>query len=332
MKTILAIICSLFLFCVTGYAAESFDSGWEEDIEGGGTGTFSPSGTTLSFSGTSFSGSDNYFWGGYFKTSGTAFGAAATFNVSSSSSSDSSHYSMCGIRKYVAYTTTGTRILAEIYLAESDGVKTVRYRVREREADSTTTVEQAAYGYIGAVNSDAWTTGEDITLSLAMRDNIIYFGCSQYSDEVVKIDLDDIVSEEIESTPYLMVDAEQGASIQGTISDFTLSSKIFYIPHVTSNATWTDYIQADNNSDTDASFTLTLYDASGTQVYSATDDVEANSETVIQPKSVSSEARLGVITCTNHLVFFRYSYENDNGGVAEFKLTNEAYGSAGFWV
>ena len=326
MKKVLIVFCILLWSCISVQAAENFDTGWTSNTEGDSA-TLDPNGTSLSVMASSTSG--NWTWADYSKDSANGFGAKATFNVSSISIGDGGGVSF-GLRKYVAYTTSGTRILAEILLEDWDwSSKSLTYRVREREANTSTTIQTLAQGTVGAW-SGMWSTGEDITLSIEMKDNTIYFSFSKFSQEVLKVELDNLASE-IASVPYIFAYTEEDSSISGTVKDYNIAAQTVYVPHVTKNPTWTDYIQADNNSSIDASFNLTLYDASGTQVYSGTHDVSANSEAVILPKTLSAAARLGVITCTNHLVFFRYSYENDNGGVAEFKLTDDVFGSTGFY-
>ena len=57
-----------------------------------------------------------------------------------------------------------------------------------------------------------------------------------------------------------------------------------YIPHITGgDATWTDYLQVNNNTPSAASFTLTLYN-NGTQIYSQVLSVGGLSRSQIELK------------------------------------------------
>jgi len=106
-----------------------------------------------------------------------------------------------------------------------------------------------------------------------------------------------------------------------------------YIPHITGGASdWNEYIQADNLSDTEAWFTLTLYGTSGEVLYSANHSVGAYNKTVIEPKDIDDDAMSGKITYSESKLNFRTTQENNlGGGVAEFRLTDELSSSLGFY-
>ena len=100
-----------------------------------------------------------------------------------------------------------------------------------------------------------------------------------------------------------------------------------YIPHITyGSPDWDDYLQANNNTPAEVSFTLTLY-GGGEQVYSEVHTVPAYGHLLIELKSLSRHAELGMIEYDESRLNFRVSYENEGGGVAEFK-TVDSLGTA----
>ncbi len=105
-----------------------------------------------------------------------------------------------------------------------------------------------------------------------------------------------------------------------------------YIPHITGGtANWTDILQVDNIGLTSQTFTLTLYADSET-VYQQALSVSGFSERVIYPKNLAPTAEAGLITYSSSMLNFRLSYENtDGGGVAEFRLTEDAYPILGLY-
>ncbi len=100
-----------------------------------------------------------------------------------------------------------------------------------------------------------------------------------------------------------------------------------YIPHITyGSPDWDDYLQANNNTPAEVGFTLTLY-GKGAQVYSGEHTVPAYGHLLIELKSLSRQAELGMVEYDESRLNFRVSYENEGGGVAEFKSV-DALGTA----
>jgi hypothetical protein len=92
-----------------------------------------------------------------------------------------------------------------------------------------------------------------------------------------------------------------------------------YIPHITGgDATWTDYLQVNNNTPSAASYTLALYN-NGNQIYSQVLSVGGLSRSQIELKALNPNAETGIITYTEPGLVFRVSYKSMGGGVAEFK-------------
>ena len=104
-----------------------------------------------------------------------------------------------------------------------------------------------------------------------------------------------------------------------------------FIPHVTyGSPDWDDYFQANNNTPSDASFTLTLY-GGGAQVYSGVHTVPALDHLLIDLKSLSPDAETGMVEYQEPGLNFRVSYENDGGGVAEFKTIDRLESGIGLY-
>jgi hypothetical protein len=92
-----------------------------------------------------------------------------------------------------------------------------------------------------------------------------------------------------------------------------------YIPHITGgDATWTDYLQVNNNTPSAASYTLALYN-NGNQIDSQVLSVGGLSRSQIELKALNPNAETGIITYTEPGLVFRVSYKSMGGGVAEFK-------------
>ncbi|MHB9096651.1 MAG: hypothetical protein ACYC5X_02395 [Syntrophales bacterium] len=105
-----------------------------------------------------------------------------------------------------------------------------------------------------------------------------------------------------------------------------------YIPHITTGANeWTDYLQANNNASSTATFTLTLYGSTGAQVYSQSHSVGGRSRSQIELKALNSSAATGKITYTETGLVFRVSYASLSGGVAEFKTIDTLGSNIGFY-
>ncbi len=97
------------------------------------------------------------------------------------------------------------------------------------------------------------------------------------------------------------------------------------IPHLTGGAAnWNDYLSIDNTGLLPATITITLYDSTGTQVYSGQQTVAKLGEKVLKLKQLNANAQTGEISYTSETLIFRLSYENVyGGGVAEFLLTED---------
>ncbi len=104
-----------------------------------------------------------------------------------------------------------------------------------------------------------------------------------------------------------------------------------YLPHLTSGSgLWDDYLQANNNTSTEASFTVTLY-SNGAEVYSGVHAVAGLSVSLIELKQLAPAAETGKITYDEPGLNFRLSYENTGGGVAEFKTIDTLNSAVGLY-
>lgn len=106
-----------------------------------------------------------------------------------------------------------------------------------------------------------------------------------------------------------------------------------YIPHVTGNGGfWKTILQVDNNGATEASFTITLYDA-GRQVDESEFSVAGLGRSVIYLRDLAAvENGSGQVTSTSALLDFRLNYESiPSGGLAEFLLNDGKYENLGFY-
>ena len=105
-----------------------------------------------------------------------------------------------------------------------------------------------------------------------------------------------------------------------------------HMPHLTGdNAAWDDILQIDNDSTDDASFEITLYDGSGNIIYQTTHNISALNESVLFLKDFVDSAQTGVITYDNEMLKFRLTYQNINGGVAEFRLDDTLSSNIGLY-
>ncbi len=95
-----------------------------------------------------------------------------------------------------------------------------------------------------------------------------------------------------------------------------------YMSHLTGGfADWEDFLQVDNTSLTNETFTLILYDAEGMEIYNNDFEVEAGDELVVDIKSLGGTATSGEVSYNSNLLNFRLSFYNSTGGgVAEFRL------------
>ena len=92
-----------------------------------------------------------------------------------------------------------------------------------------------------------------------------------------------------------------------------------YIPHITGGVQqWDDYLQVNNNTASEESYTITLYN-NGAEVYSQVHTVAALTRSEILLKNLNANAQIGIITYAEPGLNFRVSYEYMTGGVAEFK-------------
>ncbi len=313
MRKLLVLTAVLFLSCSTAFAV-SFETGWTPYVESG-TIAFDPAGEVLhATASTDTAGA--FGWGNYSQNFAGDYGTFGTFNVSSVSTS-SNEGAFMGLRQYMADTIMGNKILAELYLQFWDGQYSVRYRVRER-TQAGVTVNTISRGFLGD-SSGTWSTSENIRLAMALRGNHLYFWSNVSQFAYVKVELFDLVTER-DDAAEIFISTEGNSSIAGTVSSFDIWTVRSYIPHITSSAKWTDYLRVDNNSGTDATYMLTLYDSAGQQLYSDVQSVSALSGAVVQPKQLAAGASSGVIMSTNKDLFFRYSYVHTSGGVAEFSL------------
>ncbi|MFH1155604.1 MAG: hypothetical protein V1793_17500 [Pseudomonadota bacterium] len=119
------------------------------------------------------------------------------------------------------------------------------------------------------------------------------------------------------------------AILMGLVGSLIFCSSVFafqaYIPYLTGGyPEWEDYLQADNNSPTPASFTLILYNSSGMVAYNNTYTIPGKSRSLLNiKKGLSTSATTGIITYTSESLGFRLSYEYQAGGIAEFYLGGE---------
>lgn len=105
----------------------------------------------------------------------------------------------------------------------------------------------------------------------------------------------------------------------------------YYIPHITTGFTdWTDILQAANNSLFASSITVTLY-SGGSEVYSQSHEVPAMGETVLYLKQLAASAECGVVSSTDDSLFVRITYQNEQGGIAQYKLSGSLEESLGFY-
>lgn len=114
---------------------------------------------------------------------------------------------------------------------------------------------------------------------------------------------------------------------------FPAQARDLYIPHLTTGeADWSDHLEVDNTGPTSAEFTLTLYDATGAEVYEQAHSVPSLGESVSALKDLAPSARCGRIGTESNRLFFRVAHRNTlSGGVAEFALSEELGSGLGFF-
>lgn len=104
-----------------------------------------------------------------------------------------------------------------------------------------------------------------------------------------------------------------------------------YLPHLTAGETgWTDYLQVDNDGAETASFTMTFY-ADGEVVDAVTQNVASLDRALVNLKELAPTASVGVISYTNESLLFRLSYAYENGGLAEFSLSDTLKSTMGLY-
>lgn len=96
-----------------------------------------------------------------------------------------------------------------------------------------------------------------------------------------------------------------------------------YIPHLTGNVSgWNDFLVVNNKGPQQETFTLTLYNA-GLQVAQEGYLVQPNEEKTIDLKALNSNATLGKVDYSSEYLTFRVTFGHTNGGVAEFRLSDD---------
>lgn len=235
MKKVVAGIFVILLFCVSVHAAEDFSSGWAEHVAAGEV-VFTPSGTTLS---VTASDTGQYAWGNYAKKISGSLWEIATFNVSSVSG----EFAMVGLRKHVARTLSGNRILVEAKLQSSNGSNSVQYKIRERLGDTFDDIRTLSSGFFGD-SLGTWSSGDDIQLGVQYKDSVVYLYCSKFPDEVTQIRLPQIESA-LDSDVEVYAYSENGGSIAATISGLNVGSSLIPMDSFNGASFQIDYILAD---------------------------------------------------------------------------------------
>jgi len=329
------------MICFPSSAIESFDDGWSS-YTASGTWSTDPSGSVLY---ASVSG--DYGYGSYYKTFTGAMGTVATINVSSTTGC----CSYTGLWEILGSLPSGNYVHIEfdVVLWDSDDYL-IQYLLLERDPDTGETIRTISRGYIGEGSGSDWSVGESITLGYGLDGNIISYYSSVRSDMIGQIVMEDQVTPMDSAINIFGYSESDGAmsfsctnlNVAYSTSEllgymgFTPSYEV-YIPHITGGySDWVDYLQTDNTSSASASFTLILYDSTGTVVYNALHSLDAlsRSKTIIDLKALSgaADAQCGKITYSDPGLQFRLSQENLlGGGVAEFRLTDELNDDLGFF-
>ena len=88
-----------------------------------------------------------------------------------------------------------------------------------------------------------------------------------------------------------------------------------YIPHV-AGSKWNTFLLVDNNGTSASTYSLTLYDAAGAQVYHNGNMTAAlSNQQIVDIKSLSGTAVTGIIGCESEDNNFRLAYEHIAGEV-----------------
>lgn len=182
-------------------------------------------------------------------------------------------------------------------------------QILERNGGTATQISN----FDGAVEDD-FVNAEDGDLHLVSRDNTAVVDAGTLTD-ARETDID-------------------GETVQDSKVDIgadEYSAYKVYIPHITESAAdWTDYLQITNNDTSTASFELDLY-SNGAKALSERYSVDGLSTSIIELKALSPSAQTGIIRYANQGLTFRFSTENDGGGIAEFLLQASLYSTAGLY-
>ena len=98
-----------------------------------------------------------------------------------------------------------------------------------------------------------------------------------------------------------------------------------YIPHLTGGLQdWTDTLVVNNKGPLLQTFTVSLFNA-GLPAGSESFLVQPNGEEAIDIKSINMNATLGIVEYKSQYLTFRMDYQHVNGGLAEFRLSENIY-------
>ncbi|MFH1155361.1 MAG: hypothetical protein V1793_16250, partial [Pseudomonadota bacterium] len=106
-----------------------------------------------------------------------------------------------------------------------------------------------------------------------------------------------------------------------------------YISHITNGyAEWHDFLQVDNTGTAEAQIQVILYGENGAQVYSGVHNTPAGARSLIDLKTLSSDARTGMVSFGSPDLLIRQSQENTyGGGITEFILPQGLGSALGFF-
>ncbi len=104
-----------------------------------------------------------------------------------------------------------------------------------------------------------------------------------------------------------------------------------YIPSITAGfSDWTDYLQVDNSSPSEQSFTIVLY-SDGEAVYESLETVGGYDHRLIELKQLDETCDTGKVTFSSDALTFRVAYRNTGGGVSEFAMAETLYSTIGLF-
>lgn len=224
MKNLVAAILILLCFGFTAHAVEDFSGeGWFEALESGSV-IFTPSGTTLNVNASD--GNADYAWGYYYKSFSGASGVSATLNISRFDGDG-----QFGLQRYVARNASGNRLRLEIYAQSWDGVKTLRYRIKER-SDDLSTNKILTTGYFGEYTSDMWTIGENLTLGFWYNNSVAYFYCSKFPGQLSQVYLPQITSV-MNNSQLVYTYVENNGHIEATVNNMNIDTSLSQLSAIT---------------------------------------------------------------------------------------------------